>query len=188
MQGPADSREPLELAPESAPAPDRIRQLHPGGPPHGYAGQEAPAPEPEPKSGKGESKPDLLSRFMVLPRWEQYVGASALVCLLGWLGASGWASFLSLGSPGGWFLTFALIGPVAVTFLIIAGTGPSRWIGMSDQTRKRSIGIFAMLPVVGGLIELLQNFWAAVALVSAVAMAYAAFRLLTDKSDDDAST
>ena len=176
MQGPAESHDPLELAPESMPATDRIRQLHPGGPPHNS--------KDDRKAKDAPRNPDLVSRFLGLPRWEQYVGASALVCLLGWLGASGWSSFLSLGSPGGWFLTFALIGPLAVAFLIVAGTGPARWIGMSDATRRRALVTFAALPAIGGAIELLQHFWAAVALIAAMAMAYSAYRLVTDNDSE----
>jgi len=180
MQGPAEHHEPLELAPESMPATDRIRQLHPGG----RDPRLARDPGDDKKAEDAPRNPDLVSRFLGLPRWEQYVGASALVCLLGWLGASGWSAFLSLGSPGGWFLTFALIGPVAVTFLIVAGTGPARWIGMSDSTRRRALVTFAALPAVGGAIELLQHFWAAVALIAAMAMAYSAYRLFTDNDDE----
>jgi len=182
MQHPADYSEPLELAPESAPATDRIRQMHQGGLPYGSTSGNKDKPKEE-----SARKSKLVSRFLDLPRWEQYAGAAALVCLLGWLGASAWLSFLSLGSPGGWFFTFALIGPLGVVFLIGAGTGSSRWIGMSDQARQRALVTFAVLPAIGGAIELLQHFWAAVALVAALAMAYAAFRLVTDKTDEQSS-
>jgi hypothetical protein len=169
MPRPADPHEPLELAPESNPATDRIRHLHPGGQP------------PEPAAP--ERKPDLVTRFLDLPRWEQYTGAAALVCLLGWLGASGWTSFLSLGSPGGWFFTLAIIGSLAVVVLVTTGGGRSSWFGLSNHARQRALISFALLPALGGAIELLQNFWAAVALVSATAMAYAAIRLALDKGD-----
>ena len=184
MQGPADSREPLELAPDTAPAPDRMHQLRRVGPPP----DAPPLEEPQQQDAQTDRKPDLVSRFLGLPRWEQYAGAAALVCLLGWLGSSGWESFLSLGSPGGWFFTFALIGPLAVVFLIVAGTGPSRWVGISDQARQRSLITFAVLPALGGAIELLQHFWAAVALVSALGMAYAAVRLALEKNDEQPPT
>jgi hypothetical protein len=188
MPGPAESSEPLELAPDSEPAPESVHRLRPVGPPPDAGPPErleaGKTRKTADKREKAARKPDLVSRFLDLPRWEQYAGAAALVCLLGWLGASGWKSFLSLGSPGGWFFTFALIGPLAVVFLIVAGTGPSRWIGVSDHARQRSLITFAVLPALGGAIELLQHFWAAVALVAALGMAYAAVRLALDKSDD----
>ena len=95
IQGPAEPNEPLELAPESAPSTHRFRTVPP---------PEAQEPEPE------APRPDFFTRFMDQPRWEQYTAAAALACLLGWLGASGWNQFFALGQPGGWFMTFTLIG------------------------------------------------------------------------------
>lgn len=179
-QGPAESREPLELAPESAPATDRIRHLPP------YAAPDAAEKTAEKTASDPEgAKPGFVARFLELPRWEQYLAASALVCLLGWLGASAWISFFELSRPGGWFFTFALIGSLAVAMLTLAGAGPARWFGLSESSRKRAIITFAVLPAVGGAIELLQHFWAAVALVAAFAMAFAAIRLATDRSGSE---
>ena len=169
IQGPAESNEPLELAPESNPAPPRFRAV----PPHG---SEAP-PEPETRA-KREPRPDFFTRFLDQPRWEQYAAAAATACLLGWLGASGWNYLYALGSPGGWFFTFTLIGSLTVIALAVAGT--SRWMGMNEKTRRRTLAAFATLPALGGAIELLQHFWSAIAISAAVAMAYAAIRLLLD--------
>ena len=165
IQGPAESHDPLELAPESDPGPQRFRTVPP---------RESDQPTPE------KTRPDFFTRFMDQPRWEQYTAAAALASLLGWAGASGWNQIFSFGSPGGWFFTFTLFGSTAVIALAVAGTGPSGWMGMSEKTRLRTLACFAALPALGGGIELLQNFWAAIALVAAGGMAYAAYRLVVD--------
>jgi hypothetical protein len=174
--GSADSSERLELSPESDPATDRIRR-------EGYGRRPGVRQSEEPKQ-EGESKPDFLTRFMEQPRWEQYATAASLACLLGWLGASGWARLFAFGEAGGWFFTFTLFGCLAVVILSVAGTIPPRWTGMRERTRRHVLVGFAMLPALGGAIELLQNFWGAVAFVAAAGMAYAAYRLVTEPDDE----
>ena len=165
IHGPAESHDPLELAPESTPAHKRFHAVPP---------EEKPTPGPE------KTRPDFFTRFMDQPRWEQYTAAAALACILGWLGASGWKHLFAFGSTGGWFFTFTLIGSLAVMLLAVAGTAPATWTGMVEKTRQRTLACFAVLPAIGGAIELLQNFWAAVALLAAAGMAFAAYRLVTD--------
>ena len=130
----------------------------------------------EPTKAKDES---FIGKFMELPRWEQYTAAAAVIGLLAWLGASGWASMFAFGFPGGWFFTLTLIGCVSVIALSIAGAVSSR----SESRRKMLMG-FAVLPALGGAIELLQHFWTFVAFVAATAMAFAAYKLWREPADD----
>ena len=141
------------LAPESTPATERLRQK---------------PPEEQPRS--------FFGRFMELPRWEQYTAAAALAGLLGWLGASGWTHLFAFGSPGGWFFTLTLLGTGSVLALSFYGT-----LDRGSESRQRVLVTLAMLPAVGGAIELLQHFWTAVAFLAAGAMAYAAYKLTRDR-------
>ena len=142
-----------ELAPESRPATDRLNR-------------DAP-------TGKRSS---FFGRFMELPRWEQYTAAAALAGLLGWLGASGWTHLFGIGDPGGWFFTLTLLGTTSVLALSFYGT-----IHRASESRQRVLVTLAMLPAIGGAIELLQHFWTAVAFLAAGAMAYSAYRLVRDR-------
>jgi len=141
------------LAPESEPATERLRK-------------EPPKEEPA----------SFFGRFMELPRWEQYTAAAALAGLLGWLGASGWTYLFGIGDPGGWFFTLTLLGTTSVLALSFYGT-----IHRGSESRQRVLVTLAMLPAIGGVIELLQHFWTAVAFLAAGAMAYAAYKLTRDR-------
>lgn len=141
------------LAPESTPATDRLNR------------------EPE-----KEAPTSFFGRFMDLPRWEQYTAAAALAGLLGWLGASGWTHLFAFNEFGGWFFTLTLVGTGSVLALSFYGT-----IHRGSESRQRVLVTLAMLPAIGGAIELLQHFWTAVAFLAAGAMAYAAYRLTRDR-------
>jgi len=142
-----------ELAPESRPATERLRKGAPEG-----------------------ASTSFFARFMELPRWEQYTAAAALAGLLGWLGASGWSYLFGFGRPGGWFFTLTLLGTASVLALSFYGT-----IHRASESRQRVLVTLAMLPAIGGAIELLQHFWTAVAFLAAGAMAYSAYRLVRDR-------
>ncbi|MEM8885407.1 MAG: hypothetical protein AAGD14_15175 [Planctomycetota bacterium] len=130
-------------------------------------------PEGSPEAAPPKS---FFGRFLDLPRWEQYTAAAALACFLGWLGASGWDYLFRFKTMGGWFFTLTIIGAVAVLMLTVYGT-----LKPESESRLRVTVTLAMLPALGGLIELLQHFWAAVAFVAAGGMAYAAYKLLRDR-------
>ena len=145
----------------------------------------------EPKNRIDAGKPRRLSffaRFLDLPRWEQYCAAAAVICLLAWLGASGWSHLFAFGSQGGWFFTLSLIGSVSVIVLSVVGTVTPHEEHVEEDTpgtaRERILITLAMLPALGGAIELLQHFWASVALVAAAGMAFAAYRLFADERND----
>ena len=114
----------------------------------------------------------FVGKFMKLPRWEQYTAAAAVIGMLAWLGASGWAYLFAFGSPGGWFFTLTLVGCVSVFALSVAGA-----VSAESDSRRKVLITFAMLPALGGAIDLLQHFWTFVAFIAASAMAFAAFKL-----------
>ena len=143
--------------------------------------------QPKNRIEAGEHRaPSFFTRFLDLPRWEQYAAAAAVICLLAWLGASGWTRLFAFGSQGGWFSTLSLIGSVSVIVLSIVGTvTPHDDEGGTKSNARQPILItMAMLPALGGAIELLQHFWASVGLVAAAGMAFAAYRLFADERDD----
>ena len=144
---------------------------------------------PKNRIGAGATRsPSFFARFLDLPRWEQYCAAAAVICLLAWLGASGWTHLFSFGSQGGWFFTLSLIGSVSVIVLSIVGTVTPHEAPIDEDTkstaRERILITMAMLPALGGAIELLQHFWASVGLVAAAGMAFAAYRLFADERND----
>ena len=128
-----------------------------------------------PEETKSEST-SFFGRFMDLPRWEQYTAAAALACILGWAGASGWKHLFQFNAMGGWFFTLTLLGSGCVLLLTVYGI-----LNPASESRLRVTVTLAMLPALGGAIELLQHFWAAVAFVAAAGMAYAAYKLLRDR-------
>jgi hypothetical protein len=148
--------------------------------------------QPKNRIEAGEHRPpSFFTRFLDLPRWEQYAAAAAVICLLAWLGASGWTRLFAFGSQGGWFSTLSLIGSVSVIVLSIVGTVTphedeegTKGSGTKGNARQPILITMAMLPALGGAIELLQHFWASVALVAAAGMAFAAYRLFADERDD----
>jgi len=141
----------------------------------------APPPRrPEPAPPQREPAPEargdgLFDAFRRQPFAEKVLGGAALAVAFGWLVSAQWSSLLQFGTLGGWFSTFSLVGTMGVLSLMTMRLLGIGWLSRAASTRLL-IGA-AMLPALGIAVELLNNFWFAVTLVGAVAMAWSAGRI-----------
>mgnify|MGYP001820296289 CR=1 FL=1 len=130
--------------------------------------EEASPPPAAPRDG-------LFDRFRRLPFAEKLLGVSALAVAFGWLVSAQWSNLLQLGTLGGWFSTFCLIGTLGVIALTGARLFDLPWLSPAATTRLLIVAAF--LPALGIAVELLSNFWFAVTVVGSAVMAWAAGRI-----------
>ena len=120
---------------------------------------------------------NLWESFRLLPAAEKLLAGACAGLVFGWLVTARWSLLFDFGTLGGWFATFSAFGAGFTLVLLFVKLLNIPWPKKSVHTRLLIVS--ALLPTLGLVVELLNNFWFAVMLTGALAMAYAAGRITT---------
>lgn len=120
---------------------------------------------------------DLWDSFLRLPFAEKLLSGAAAAVTVGWLITAQWSQLFDFGDPGGWFATFAAFGAGSTIVLLFVKVLNIPWLNRTAHSRL--LIVCALLPALGLLVELTLNFWYAVMLIGALAMAWAAGKITT---------
>ena len=123
----------------------------------------------------GAPKRDIVAEFRKNPLAEKILAAAALAVLIAFIVNNSWNLLFKFNVQ--WFPTFAFLGSVLV--LVLVGLDVFGVRVMDAKMRVRVLVLLAILPALGFVIDALKNFWFAVMLAGAFAMALAAAKITT---------